>query len=212
MPRDHPVPCLQNLGVGWELLPMERPVRVIVQLLVALVEAIGRQEKGDRVGDMDGHRHVQLAARLPHGIEAGIVDGDEFAGGDVLSQIQSESFEDLQTPGTGSLGIGDGIGLDPGIARLQEPVVAGFGEGQESAGMRLVVACNGLRKALSKAAGEVLCADLQAQLRGLQVIARRLPRLPTDQTSSLVPMETADALTVMLRVVREMHATEPNPG
>jgi len=58
--------------------------------------------------------------------------------------------------------------------------------------------------AMSKAAGEILCADLQRQLRGLRVIVRRLPRLPTDQTSSLVPMETGDPLRVMLPIIRDM--------
>ena len=57
--------------------------------------------------------------------------------------------------------------------------------------------------AMSKAAGEVLCADLPTQLRGLRIVARRLPRLPTDQTNSLVPVDTVDPLFVMLPLVRE---------
>ena len=59
--------------------------------------------------------------------------------------------------------------------------------------------------AMSKAAGEILCADMQTNLRGIRILARRLPRLATDQTSSLVPVRTADALQVMLPIVREMH-------
>jgi acyl dehydratase/NAD(P)-dependent dehydrogenase (short-subunit alcohol dehydrogenase family) len=59
--------------------------------------------------------------------------------------------------------------------------------------------------AMSKAAGEVLCADMQTYLRGVRILARRLPRLATDQTSSLVPVRTADSLHVMLPIVREMH-------
>jgi len=61
--------------------------------------------------------------------------------------------------------------------------------------------------AMSKAAGEILCAGLQIQLHGLRMIARRLPRLPTDQTNSLVPIDTADPLDVILPIVREMQAS-----
>ncbi len=59
--------------------------------------------------------------------------------------------------------------------------------------------------AMSKAAGEILCQDLQKWLRGMRFVVRRLPRLPTDQTGSLVPIKTADPLPEMLAVVREMH-------
>jgi acyl dehydratase len=59
--------------------------------------------------------------------------------------------------------------------------------------------------AMSKAAGEILCADMQTYLRGVRILVRRLPRLMTDQTSSLVPVKTADPLPVMLPIVREMN-------
>jgi len=58
--------------------------------------------------------------------------------------------------------------------------------------------------AMAKAAGEVLCTDLAA-LPGLRLRMRRLPRLPTDQTSSIVPVQSADAVEVMLAAVRDMH-------
>ncbi|HEY6451283.1 MAG TPA: SDR family NAD(P)-dependent oxidoreductase [Steroidobacteraceae bacterium] len=63
--------------------------------------------------------------------------------------------------------------------------------------------------AMAKAAGEILCADMHKYLRGVRVIARRLPRLPTDQTNSLLPTGTADALEVMAPIVRDMHGTPP---
>jgi NAD(P)-dependent dehydrogenase (short-subunit alcohol dehydrogenase family) len=58
---------------------------------------------------------------------------------------------------------------------------------------------------MSKAAAEVLCADLSKFVPGVQVLTRRLPRLPTDQTSSVVQVETIDPIAVMLPIVREMH-------
>jgi hypothetical protein len=62
--------------------------------------------------------------------------------------------------------------------------------------------------AMSKAAGEILCADIQKHLRGVRVFAHRLPRSATDQTVSLVPIKTADPVTVMLPLVREMHRVD----
>lgn len=57
--------------------------------------------------------------------------------------------------------------------------------------------------AMAKAAGESLCADINAQLAPTRVTVKRLPRLPTDQTGSLSPVKLDDPLAVMLSVVRE---------
>jgi len=66
--------------------------------------------------------------------------------------------------------------------------------------------------AMSKAAGEVLCADLRKFWRGARVLARRLPPLPTDQTNSLlVPMETVDPLHLILPIVRDMQKARTVP-
>lgn len=58
---------------------------------------------------------------------------------------------------------------------------------------------------MSKAAAEVLCADMRKSFPGMQVIVHRLPRLITDQTTSVVQVETADPVSVMLPIAREMH-------
>lgn len=60
---------------------------------------------------------------------------------------------------------------------------------------------------MAKAAGEVLCADLSRFEPEVKIIVKRLPRLPTDQTNSVVKAKTADALEVILPIVREMQAT-----
>lgn len=59
--------------------------------------------------------------------------------------------------------------------------------------------------AMAKAAGELLCADMQKYLSGLRVLVRRLPRMSTDQSSSLVPSDPADPVEVMLPIARQMH-------
>jgi acyl dehydratase/NADP-dependent 3-hydroxy acid dehydrogenase YdfG len=60
---------------------------------------------------------------------------------------------------------------------------------------------------MSKAAGEILCHDINQQIRNVCIIVRRLPRLPTDQTASLRQKDAADPIAVMLPLVREVQAT-----
>jgi hypothetical protein len=59
---------------------------------------------------------------------------------------------------------------------------------------------------MAKAAGEVLCADMNVALTPLHVTVSRLPRLLTDQTASVVPVETALPLDIMLPIVREVQS------
>ncbi len=62
--------------------------------------------------------------------------------------------------------------------------------------------------AMAKAAGEVLCADMQSFDRTCHILVRRLPRLATDQTSSLMKVAVPNAIDVMLPIVRELHASQ----
>jgi NAD(P)-dependent dehydrogenase (short-subunit alcohol dehydrogenase family) len=62
--------------------------------------------------------------------------------------------------------------------------------------------------AMSKAAGEMLCADLDRYQPGVRVLVKRLPRAATDQTGSVVPTQLAAAASVMLPVVRQMHRAD----
>lgn len=62
--------------------------------------------------------------------------------------------------------------------------------------------------AMAKSAGEVLCDDMNLYLRGVQVVHKRLPRLATDQTLSVIPVPFADALEVLLPIVREVQGTQ----
>ena len=57
--------------------------------------------------------------------------------------------------------------------------------------------------AAAKAAGEVVCRALARSRFGLRVACPRLPRLKTDQTSSVRPSDTADPVPVLLEVLRE---------
>ena len=65
---------------------------------------------------------------------------------------------------------------------------------------------------MAKAAGEMLCADMNRFEPGVRVVVKRLPRIVTDQTAALVAVPSEDALDVMLPIVRELHAAGAPPG
>ena len=58
----------------------------------------------------------------------------------------------------------------------------------------------------AKAAGEAMCRYLEKNLADLQIVVRRLPRLKTDQTTSLIPQTVASLLPEMVRVVSDMNS------
>lgn len=58
----------------------------------------------------------------------------------------------------------------------------------------------------AKTAGEAMCRQLAHDIPGLQVMVRRLPRLPTDQTAGLIRRAVAAPLPEIVRVVDEMHS------
>ena len=60
--------------------------------------------------------------------------------------------------------------------------------------------------AAAKSAGEVAARILGSSERWLTTVIRRLPRLPTDQTATFIPVPTEDPMTVMTALVREMTA------
>ena len=59
---------------------------------------------------------------------------------------------------------------------------------------------------MAKAAGEMLCADMNRFEPRARVLVTRLPRADTDQTASLVAVPSADPVELLLPVVRELHA------
>lgn len=58
--------------------------------------------------------------------------------------------------------------------------------------------------AMAKAAGEILSADLPRLLKNVRVQIRGLPRLQTDQTSSIQPVGTGTAIDEMLAAIRSI--------
>ena len=65
--------------------------------------------------------------------------------------------------------------------------------------------------AAAKAAGETLCRYLATIDRKIQVHISRLPRIPTDQTASLLNVPVADAVEILLKMLtQENPAESPN--
>jgi hypothetical protein len=62
--------------------------------------------------------------------------------------------------------------------------------------------------AAAKVAGEMLAAHLAQFDRKLSVLIRRLPRIATDQTTTLMPFPAEDALDVMLPVLRDLNGAQ----
>lgn len=58
--------------------------------------------------------------------------------------------------------------------------------------------------AAAKAAGEVMCRHLARHYPNVSVVARRLPKLPTDQTLSIIKQAAVSPVPVMVEVLREM--------
>ena len=58
--------------------------------------------------------------------------------------------------------------------------------------------------AMAKVAGEVLCANLARFNKGLRLVVERLPRMLTDLTATVFPVETAEPLDVMLPIIRSV--------
>jgi len=56
----------------------------------------------------------------------------------------------------------------------------------------------------AKVAGETLCKQMMKHTKGIKVLVRRLPRVPTDQTAGLIRLTTEEPLPLMLGVVNEM--------
>jgi acyl dehydratase len=59
--------------------------------------------------------------------------------------------------------------------------------------------------AAAKAAGEALCAFLERSHPGVKLHRPRLPRIATDQTASLLPVDQNDAPPIILEHVRKMN-------
>src|SRR5437660_11105482 len=90
MPRDDPIASGDQLVITGKVPTIERPVRMIVQFLVALVEAVRGCKECDWIRNMNRHRQIQLAAGLPHRIKTHVINFHQRTCGYVFTKIQSQ--------------------------------------------------------------------------------------------------------------------------
>src|SRR5262249_22660542 len=79
--------------------PVERPVRMRAELLVAFVEAIDREKEGFGIAHVHRDRKSEAAAGVPHRIESGIVDFDQRPLRTAIAKVETEGLHDLQPDG-----------------------------------------------------------------------------------------------------------------
>jgi hypothetical protein len=126
-----------------------------VQLLPTLVKPVEQFEEGARVGNVDHHRHVHRARRLPHRVKARVVDLDERPGVAVIAGAEAERLEDLQAAGAKLVCANHFAGLELGVAGLVHATPPRLGEHDEPLGVRRHVRRDRLSEARAVAAGEV---------------------------------------------------------
>jgi hypothetical protein len=60
---------------------------------------------------------------------------------------------------------------------------------------------------MAKIAGEILCDNINRSAGRVHIIVSRLPRLKTDQTATVHPVDSGDPLEVMLPIVRRVQSS-----
>ena len=74
MAGEYTVARFEQCSIARKVVVVKRPMWVIVQFFVALVEAIRGREECDWIRNVDRYWHVQLATGVPHGIKSWIVN------------------------------------------------------------------------------------------------------------------------------------------
>jgi len=82
--------------------------------------------------------------------------------------------------------------LGPGLERVYYPSSVSIDEVPSNMGEYVA----------AKMAGEALCSFLEEHTRGIRILAIRLPRIATDQTASLLQVDSQDGVETMLHTLR----------
>src|ERR1700751_146759 len=139
MSSDDPIASGNQLVITRKVSAMERPVRMIVQLLIALVEAIRGREECNGIRNMNRHRKIKLAAGIPHRIKTRVINSHQRTGGYVFTKIESQRLENLKTSPAVARRSPDGLCLQLRVVRFFEAGIGGLGESVKAAGICTVV-------------------------------------------------------------------------
>jgi hypothetical protein len=155
MAGEDAVARFQQFRLAGKILAVERPVRMIIQLLEPFVGTVDRQKESDGVGDMDGDRHVEGAAGFPHCVKSHVIHLHQLSGGDVFPQVEAERLENLHAAGAVAVCLPDGLALKLGIAGLVGAGIPGFHECIKTSRMFGVVFLDGIPQAFAVAPCQV---------------------------------------------------------
>src|SRR5450432_141786 len=178
VPGDDTVASRDQLVIAGKVPAMERPVWMIVQLLITLVEAVGWQEECDRIRNMNCYWKIELAARIPHGIKTWVVNLYQRTRRYVLAEIKSERLENFQSARAIAMRTLDGLCLQLRVIRFFEAGIGGLSESVKTAGIGTVVFSDGFGEAMIVATGQVhhranvlAVHDREQLLRSSQIFA-----------------------------------------
>src|SRR5258705_2640323 len=91
---EHSIALRKQLLHGRELRAVEAPVRMLDQLLVALVAGIDRMKKCLRICRVNKYRNAKPSTFFPRRVEARVVDRDKFAGR--ITNAEAEFLQNFQ--------------------------------------------------------------------------------------------------------------------
>src|SRR6516162_2015302 len=132
MALQYSIPRVQKFLVARKVLPMKRPIGMIVQLLEALVEPVSWQKERLGIRNMDRNGHLQRSTGFPHRIESPIIDLHERTFRNFLPQVKTQCLQHLQSPRSCLLGALDGIRLDSSVVGTGALIPQRFGDRYES--------------------------------------------------------------------------------
>ena len=180
-----------GLRTAWRSGRPEVPVRVLGQLLVSLVRRVERLEEGDRVGDVDDHRQVELRGGRPEWVEPLVVDGHEPAGG--IARSQPKHLPDLEPACAAGGRIAQPCRLDLTERRVGRPaVVVEPGEHDEAVGCHRLPALDLVRQAVTLAAVEIDERFDPRLVERREELGRRALRPPSAERGSEVVVGVDD--------------------
>src|SRR5579884_3154985 len=94
MTREYAVTRFQERRQAGKLRPRKTPVGMLDQFFISLVRRVNRMEKRFRVAGMNEDGNAEAPTFVPHRIETGIIDGDEFRG--VVADSEPEVLQNFQ--------------------------------------------------------------------------------------------------------------------
>ena len=150
MARD---PLGVQIGAFGEILAVEEPLGMLVQLMPAFVESVERREEGARVSGMDFDRSLVSGTDFPDRVELGVIDRQEPA--ILVADAQAQRFVKLEALGPGLEARAQPRGFTIRPAWLVDSGKVDQGISEESAGVGVVEGGEGLLQSLSPTAVQI---------------------------------------------------------